>query len=69
MQKPSPGTAQYSREGNGWRMRHFPKASYIDLGWNVPYGIEPKIKGKMKRIYTKRRQRKSLKTELNIETF
>ena len=67
--RPNTGTAQYSREGNGWKMRHFPKPEYLDLGWNLPYGIEPKIKGAMKRIHSKRRQRKSLKEHLKMELF
>jgi hypothetical protein len=50
-------------------MRHFPKPEYLDLGWNLPYGIEPKIKGAMKRIHSKRRQRKSLKEHLKMELF
>ena len=66
--RPNRETVKYSRSGNGWKLGHYPKTEYMDLGWDLPFGIEPKIKDqKLKRHHRKRRQRKDLRTHLRME--
>jgi hypothetical protein len=67
---PNRETVKYSRNGNGWKLRRYPIAEYIELGWSTSFGIEPKIKNKkMKRVHRKCRQRQELNISLRHEDY